>query len=193
MIFVSRAFCPADFVCTDQSIVYGLLCWNCLLYFENPSSIIALGGEGMEFYTQNGKQRPIRLSESTRQFAYDSLHHKYGLDTQNTMAVSMDAIPNFEALSELEQYDIAVRKIACEAPVRICKNEKISGAASLGVAIEHFLPATYQGEKLFYSVSHLTADFETVLKKGINSIREKAVSAYETYKGTEQEPFAKAA
>ena len=145
----------------------------------------------MEFYTQNGKQRPIRLSESTRQFAYDSLHHKYGLDTQNTMAVSMDAIPNFEALSELEQYDIAVRKIACEAPVRICKNEKISGAASLGVAIEHFLPATYQGEKLFYSVSHLTADFETVLKKGINSIREKAVSAYETYKGTEQEPFAK--
>mgnify|MGYP007084611787 CR=1 FL=1 len=36
----------------------------------------------MEFYTQGGLRRPVRLSEKTRQFAYDSLHHKYGLDTR---------------------------------------------------------------------------------------------------------------
>ena len=83
----------------------------------------------MEFYTQNRKQRPIRLSESTRQFAYDSLQHKYGLDTRNTAAVIMDDIPGFKELPEIEQYDLAIRKIASEAPVRICENEKISGAA----------------------------------------------------------------
>ena len=38
----------------------------------------------MKFYTANGLERPIRLSESTRNFAYESLNHKYGLDTRKT-------------------------------------------------------------------------------------------------------------
>jgi hypothetical protein len=46
----------------------------------------------MEFYAQNGNKRPIRLSEQTRCFAYDSMHRKYGLDTLKVMAVSLDDI-----------------------------------------------------------------------------------------------------
>ena len=41
-----------------------------------------------EFYAPNGLIRPIRLSEKTRRFAYDSLDHKHGLDTKKTMSVS---------------------------------------------------------------------------------------------------------
>ena len=39
------------------------------------------------FYTPQGFTRPVRLSEETRKFAYESLDHKYGLDTRKTDAV----------------------------------------------------------------------------------------------------------
>ena len=94
----------------------------------------------MEFYTQNGRTRPIRLSEETRAFAHDSLNRRYGLMTLETMAVSLDDIDNFEALSPLEKYDLAILRIAQNAPVRICENEKLSGAATLGKAIFHAIP-----------------------------------------------------
>ena len=55
----------------------------------------------MEFYTQGGLRRPVRLSEKTRQFAYDSLHHKYGLYTRKTDAIALDGIPNFEDMTPL--------------------------------------------------------------------------------------------
>ena len=145
----------------------------------------------MDFYSQNGKQRPIRLSEETRRFAYESLNRKYGLDTLRVMAVPLDSVENFSELSSLEKYDIAIQTICKEAPIRICKGEKISGAATLGYAIRHAIPATYQGKKIDESVSHLTVDFETVLKKGINYIRTVAEDAYEKYRGTEKEAFAK--
>ena len=35
----------------------------------------------MGFFSQNNLTRPVRLSEMTRTFAFDSLNHKYGLDT----------------------------------------------------------------------------------------------------------------
>lgn len=145
----------------------------------------------MEFNTQNNLQRPIRLSEATRKFAYDSLGRKYGLDTLKTEAVDLN---EFEALSELtdiEKYDIAIKKIVCDAPIRICSGEKVSGAATLGLAIQHFVPAVYAGKPIFHSVSHLTIDFETVLKKGINEIKRNAQEAYEIYKGTENEAFSR--
>lgn len=145
----------------------------------------------MDFYSQNGKQRPIRLSEETRRFAYESLNRKYGLDTLRVMAVPLDSVENFSELSNLEKYDIAIQTICKEAPIRICKGEKISGAATLGYAICHAVPATYQGKMIDGSVSHLTVDFETVLKKGINYIRAVAEDAYEKYRGTEKEAFAK--
>ena len=145
----------------------------------------------MKFYTQNHQIRPVRLSEATRQFAYDSLHHKYGLDTRKAMAVSMDSVPDFESLPPIERQDLALEWIAAQAPIRICEKEKISGAATLGLAIEHKVPATCGDKEVFFGMSHLTVDFETVLKKGVNHIKRNAESAFLRYKGTEKEPFAR--
>ena len=145
----------------------------------------------MEFYTQNGKVRPIRLSEATRRFAADSLGRKYGLDTLKVNSVSLDGIAHFDEYSEIEQYDLAVSEIAAKAPIRLCEGEKISGAATLGLAILHDVPATYHGESVFPGVSHLTVDFETVLKYGVDHIRNKAEQAFRSYRGTEKQAFAK--
>ena len=147
-------------------------------------------GDDMEFYTQNGNKRPVRLSDKTRQFAYDSLNRKYGLDTLITMSVSLDDIENFNELSALKKYDLAIMRIAETAPIRICEGEMISGAATLGLAIKHLIPATYNGTHIFSSISHLTVDFETVLKEGVNGIKAKAEASYEKYKGTGKEAFA---
>ena len=75
----------------------------------------------MEFYTPKGLTRPIRLCESTRKFAYDSLNHKYGLDTRKTMAIALDDIDEatFSSLSKLEKYDLSIERIVKEAPLRI--------------------------------------------------------------------------
>jgi len=145
----------------------------------------------MEFYAQDGTTRPVRLSEATRKYAYDSLGRKYGLDTLRVNAVALDDIQSFETYSQIEKYDIAIQRIAEEAPIRICDGEKISGAATLGLAINHIIPATYHDQPVFGSVSHLTVDFETVLKCGINGIKTKAKAAYETYRGTEKEAFSR--
>lgn len=145
----------------------------------------------MNFYTQNGNKRPVRLSEATRKFAHDSLARKYGLDTLKTDSISLDHIENFSVLSALEQYDVAIQAIAANAPIRICEGEKISGAATLGMAIHHRIPATHGEKSLCSSISHLTVDFETVLTCGVNAIKRKAEASYKSYKGTEKEAFAK--
>lgn len=145
----------------------------------------------MEFYTQGGLRRPVRLSEKTRQFAYDSLHHKYGLDTRKTDAVALDGIPNFENLTPLEQYDIAIREICKNAPIRICDGELVSGAATMGGAIKHVVPVTYGGEEEYKlaGISHLTVDFGTVLKHGMTGIRARVLDSVKKHAGTKREPF----
>ena len=153
--------------------------------------IICLGREKMKFYTANGLERPVRLSESTRLFAYESLGHKYGLDTKKTDWVTLDGIDNFDKLTELEKYDAAIAKIASDAPIRICDGEKISGAATLGMGICHAVPASRNGDILWSSISHLTVDFETVLKHGMVYIRKQAEQSLEKFKGQKQEAFIK--
>ncbi len=143
----------------------------------------------MQFFAVNGK-RPVRLCEETREFAFESLNHKYGQETWKTLAVSLDGYGGFENLTPLQKYDAAIEHIAKMAPIRICEGERISGAATLGLAIKHQIPATFHSEQgIFASVSHLTIDFETVLKKGINHIQKQAEEALQKYKGTEKEPF----
>lgn len=149
-----------------------------------------LGVKTMTFYAPNGMTRPVRLCECTRQFAYDSLNHKYGKEAIQNYAVVMDDVPNFGEMTKLERYNAAIERIATTAPLRICEGELLSGAATLGMAIYHKVPATYGGKSVGGSISHLTIDFDTVLKKGVNFIREKAEKAYAQYKGTEKEPFA---
>lgn len=114
-----------------------------------------------------------RLSDETRTFAYESLHHKYGLDTQKTPAISLDGIPNFSEISRSDKYDAAITAIAEQVPVRICKSEKISGAAALGEAMNHIMPAFFDGKPTFGGVSHLTVDFFEVLEIGMDGIYEK--------------------
>lgn len=143
----------------------------------------------MDFFAVNGK-RPIRLSDETRKFAFDSLNHKYGLETWSTPAISLDDDKGFENLTPLHQYDAVIERISKTAPIRICDREKISGSATLGMAISHKIPATFGGKPVFSSsISHLTIDFETVLKKGVNYIQKQAEDALKKYKGTEKEPF----
>ncbi len=124
----------------------------------------------MKFFTFSEEERPIRLSEETRQFAFDSLNHKYGLDTRKTSAATMDHIAGFSEMNDLQKYDLCISEIVKQAPVRICDGEKLSGAATLGLAIGHVVPATIEGRHIFPSVSHLTIDFEMVLMKGMNGI-----------------------
>ena len=101
----------------------------------------------MKFFAVNG-QRPTRLSEATRLFAYESMNHKYGKETWENYAVSMDDYPNFDKLSSMDKYDVTVERIVKTAPIRICKNERISAAATLGIAIDQkmrrFQPPTFE-------------------------------------------------
>lgn len=143
----------------------------------------------MKFYTASKLERPIRLCQSTRQFAYDSLMHVYGLDTAKTESVLMDDIVGFEQMSDLEKYDAIIRKIAQTAPIRICDGEMISGAATLGMAIYHKVPAVYKGNYIFESISHLTVDFETVLRRGINGIRDDVYNSLSRHSETRKVEF----
>ena len=142
----------------------------------------------MRFFAVNG-ERPIRSSISTRQFAFDSLNHKYGKQIMDTPHVVMDDVAGYEQMNWLERYDAAIEKIVREAPIRICEDEKLSGSATLGDATRHVVPAFFRGEQICSSISHLTIDFETVLKIGVDGIEKNALAALEVHRGTEREPF----
>ena len=55
----------------------------------------------------------------------------------------------------------------------------------------HSVPATYLNERVCAGISHLTVDFDTVLKKGVSYIKEKAKRAYARFENTEKEEFLK--
>lgn len=123
----------------------------------------------MEFFTSSDIKRPVRLSEKTREFAYESINFKYGLETLDTPFVQLH---DTDGMSDIAVYDLAVSEIVSKAPVRICDGELLSGAATLGDSIRHVVPVrNAEGKNPIFGVSHLTADFFTVLEKGINGIR----------------------
>ena len=124
----------------------------------------------MIFPTAGPTPRPVRLSPATRAFAWDSLHRKYGLDARKTPHVDMAAVPGYAQLSMLDKYDACITRIAAEAPVRIVPGERISGSATLGDAIDYQVPGWFNGSCLCMGASHLTADFETVLRRGVDGI-----------------------
>ena len=127
----------------------------------------------MKFYTAINVERPIRLKEETRKFAYESMHGKYGDEAIKNYCVTLDHIEGFESLSEMEKYNVAIREIATKAPIRICEHELIHGSATLGLSISHTIPAIYKGKPLFPSISHLTAGFDRVVYEGIDSYEER--------------------
>lgn len=144
----------------------------------------------MTFYTPYRDPRPVRLTEVTRVFAYDSLeNHHYGQAAMKTPAVTMDHIEGFSALPLLEKERLILREIAEKCPIRLVQGERICGAATLGLAIQHVVPATFGGEVVLPSMSHLTIDFSMILKEGLNGIRARVEASLEAYKGTEREAF----
>ncbi|MBE6588211.1 MAG: hypothetical protein E7647_07355 [Ruminococcaceae bacterium] len=148
----------------------------------------------MEFYTSYFEKRPVRLSDKTRLFAYRSLHeHKYGLETRSVPFVSLDNYEKFSLLSDIEKYDTAIYEIAKNAPIRICEGELLSTAATLGDAIDHAVPARYNGEQIFGSISHLTIDFSKVLKIGLNGIRSEAEASLKKHTDPEKIRFIESA
>lgn len=123
----------------------------------------------MVFSTASAIPRPIRLKDETRKWADASLHGKYGDEAIKNNCVVLDAIEDFDSITDMEKYDVAIRKIAENAPVRICSEERICGSATLGDAIKHVVPARFKGNNVFSSVSHLTIDYERVIKEGLNA------------------------
>ena len=60
----------------------------------------------------------------------------------------------------------------------------ISFSVRSAIKNDRFIPVVYNDSHIFRSISHLTVDFETVLKDGINGIKAKAEASYKKYKGT---------
>lgn len=123
----------------------------------------------MKIYSASGNPRPIRLCEATRTFAFESLSGVYGDDAMKTPSVSVDDCTDWDNLSLYQRYDVCIDRIAREAPIRICHGERISGAATLGAAINHVIPVSHGGDIVFGSVSHVTLGFDRAVKYGIDS------------------------
>ena len=65
----------------------------------------------MKFYSANGFPRPRRLSDATRLFAYESLDHKYGLDTLKVLQISLDHIEGYAEMTPLDRHNIKIFEI----------------------------------------------------------------------------------
>ena len=70
----------------------------------------------MIFHTASDEARPVRLNEWLRTWADESLHGKYGDEAWANYAIPLDDVENLDALSPIDLYDLAIRRIAAEAP-----------------------------------------------------------------------------
>ncbi|MDD4772147.1 MAG: pyruvate formate lyase family protein [Eubacteriales bacterium] len=127
----------------------------------------------IEFYSAFKGSRPVRLSEETRVFADEALHGRYGREAQETPYLAADDIEGFVTLSPYKKHDAMITLVAAEAPLRICDNELLCGSATLGGAIGHVIPVCYGGSVVMGSTSHLTCNFDRVVREGINSYRDR--------------------
>ena len=139
--------------------------------------------EHIRFYSPITEGRPIRCAERTRLFAKESLDGKYGRQAQKTPFVPL---ADTDGCSPRQIYDRAITEIAKNAPLRIVTDddgaplELISGAATLGAAIGHAVPASVDGvNAVCGSVSHLTCNFDRVVREGMDSYRERILARME--------------
>ncbi|MBE5733206.1 MAG: hypothetical protein E7353_09310 [Clostridiales bacterium] len=120
----------------------------------------------MDFFTSHTK-RPIRLKASTRKWAWESLHGKYGTEAMQTPF--LDVLDNaFDKWDNYDKYDYMIELCAKNAPIRICDEELVCGSATLGASIWHQIPIRRNGQAVFSSVSHLTIDYYTTLNRGVD-------------------------
>lgn len=125
----------------------------------------------MIFPTASLTNRPIRLSDQIRDWAWRSMHGQYGDEALTHMSVSMDDVAGFDLLPEIDRQDMAIRRIAEEAPLRICEEELLCGAATLGSGIQHYNLATWQGTSVFECRSHLTLKLDRVVREGLDAYK----------------------
>ena len=111
--------------------------------------------------------RPVRLSEATRLFAYESLSGKYGRALQDHLTLPREAV---QGLSPYARYDLLIMKIAREAPLRVIPGEMLAGSATLIASTRHIIPVLDErGEEIMHSVSHTTPGFDGVVRDGLDS------------------------
>lgn len=123
------------------------------------------------FYTVNRTPRPVRLLEETRAFAWESLHGVYGDEAiQQHPHLAMDDIPGFSEMTDYEKEAAMIGRIAAEAPIRLCPSERICGAATLGWAIHALIPASFGGNPVMGAVNHLTVNFFTPVREGMDAV-----------------------
>ena len=137
----------------------------------------------IRFYSPIGEGRPVRTSQRTRAYAKESLDGKYGREALAQPYVRIDGT---DGLTQRQIYDRAITAIAEQAPLRICTDddgmplELLSGAATLGAAIHHVVPATADGTNAVCgSVSHLTCNFDRVVREGMDAFRERIAARLE--------------
>ena len=63
----------------------------------------------MKFDSAIGLDRPVRLSQATRTFAWESLNARYGKEALENGSVPLDGIPGVAGMAPLDQYDLAGR------------------------------------------------------------------------------------
>lgn len=143
----------------------------------------------MIFYSAFPGSRPVRTSQSTRNFAWDSLHAVYGRQTYETPALAADDIENFADMTPYDKYDAMINLIACKAPLRLCPGELLCGSATLGNAINHIIPVTYKGNNVMGSVSHITCGFDRVLREGLSEYRRRINKRLSEHPDAGQERF----
>ena len=118
-------------------------------------------------------ERPIRLSEATRRFCWDSLNGKYGRELEKSDHLTMRR-EEAEGLSPYALYDMMISRIAREVPVRVIPGEMLAGSATLKAASRHVVPVLYEdGETVISSMSHTTLGFDRVIREGIDSYEER--------------------
>lgn len=127
----------------------------------------------MEFFCGTGFKRPVRLCEATRRFAAESLHGKYGEEAMKTPYVTVDDVCGFDDMLDYDRYTYCIDKIVRECPIRLIDGERVIGAATLGGAIHHAVPAVRGNHYAFGSVSHVTLGFDRVLKIGIQGLEQE--------------------
>ena len=133
----------------------------------------------IRFHSPITEERPVRTSAETRVFAKESLDGKYGREALKTPYLELTVADN---LTCRQIYDLAITKIANEAPLRIVTDadgsplELICGSATLGKAIHARVPVMVNGNADVYAVNHLTCNFDRVVKEGMDSYRERILA-----------------
>ena len=119
------------------------------------------------------ENRPVRLSESTREWCQEVLNGVSGRELKKTLYVTMDDIPGFGELSLYDKYDLCIDRIVKQCPVIIREGELLCGSASLFSASWAQVPAQYNGNWVIAGTNHTTYNFARVLEVGLDSYEEE--------------------